>query len=100
MKRLYQARDTIEANLLKDRLAERHIAARIFGEYTVGAIGELPAIHFPEVWVEEEDLVPARRVVAEFLAPAPDKGRWRCAECGELVEGQFDLCWKCGAPRH
>ena len=99
MKRLYQAHDTLEANLLKDRLAERHITARVFGEYIGGAIGELPAIHFPEVWVEDDDLAPAARILAEFLAPVPDQGQWECPQCGEVIEGQFDLCWKCGAPR-
>jgi hypothetical protein len=22
---------------------------------------------------------------------------WRCRACNELVEGQFDVCWKCSA---
>jgi hypothetical protein len=99
MKRLYRARDTLEANLLKDRLATSHIEARVFGEFIGGAIGELPAIHFPEVWVDNEDLVPAERVLKEFLHPAEDAGRWVCPGCGETVEGQFDLCWKCGTGR-
>ena len=99
MKRLYQAHSTLEANLLKDSLAASHIEATIFGEYIGGAIGELPAMHFPEVWVEDEDMEPARRVLAAFLEPAPDAGQWRCAGCGETVDGQFELCWKCGAPR-
>ena len=24
---------------------------------------------------------------------------WRCRACNELVEGQFEACWKCGASR-
>jgi hypothetical protein len=24
---------------------------------------------------------------------------WRCRACNELVEGQFELCWKCSASR-
>jgi hypothetical protein len=99
MKRLYQARDTLEATLLKDHLAARYIEAVIFGEYQVGGAGELPAIHFPEVWVEDDDLSRARTLLDEFLSPAEDQGTWRCPNCDELVEGQFDLCWKCGTSR-
>lgn len=24
---------------------------------------------------------------------------WKCSKCGELMEEQFDSCWKCQAPR-
>jgi len=24
---------------------------------------------------------------------------WRCAACGEEIEGQFRECWKCGSAR-
>jgi hypothetical protein len=30
------------------------------------------------------------------VPPAPP---WVCVHCGEQVEGQFDVCWKCGAAR-
>ena len=23
---------------------------------------------------------------------------WKCAQCGEEIEDQFDSCWKCAAP--
>jgi hypothetical protein len=29
-------------------------------------------------------------------APVPP---WVCVHCGEQVEGQFDVCWNCGAAR-
>ncbi len=29
-------------------------------------------------------------------APLPP---WICVHCGEQVEGQFDVCWNCGAAR-
>jgi len=99
MRRLYQARDLLEANLLKDRLAHQHISSIIRGEYLTGAAGELPAFNFPEVWVDDGDLIPARRVLEAFLTAPQTGGAWRCPECGELIEGQFELCWKCGASR-
>jgi len=24
---------------------------------------------------------------------------WKCSKCGELLEEQFDSCWKCKTPR-
>ena len=30
---------------------------------------------------------------------APPAPTWICVHCGEQVEGQFDVCWKCGAAR-
>jgi hypothetical protein len=30
------------------------------------------------------------------IPPAPP---WVCVHCGEQVEGQFDVCWNCGAAR-
>jgi hypothetical protein len=30
------------------------------------------------------------------VPPAPP---WVCVHCGEQVEGQFDVCWNCGAAR-
>ena len=44
----------------------------------------------------------ARDVVALYLRGEPlddpkSYKSWRCRSCNELIEGQFDLCWKCGA---
>ncbi len=41
--------------------------------------------------VVEDDPVPPADV-----SPAPP---WTCVHCGEQVEGQFDVCWNCGAAR-
>ncbi len=24
---------------------------------------------------------------------------WKCTKCGELIEDNFDICWKCGIHR-
>ena len=41
--------------------------------------------------------------VLAFLRGAPAQRhageRWRCAQCGESLEGQFTECWNCGASR-
>jgi hypothetical protein len=57
------------------------------------------------VYVLDPDRVEqARAIVAavrkgETLRDPKTYRSWRCRHCDELVEGQFDVCWKCGRPR-
>ncbi|MGD2019438.1 MAG: DUF2007 domain-containing protein [Thiohalocapsa sp.] len=102
MQRLYQAGNRIEAQLLSDFL-ERHLVDNtILGDYLSGAMGELPADIYPSVCiVHDEDLDRARELLQRFL---DDQRReptrsWVCHGCGELVDGSFDLCWRCGDER-
>jgi len=106
MQRLYQAKDRIEAQFLRDFLDADRIPAIVLGDYLSGAAGDLPADIYPTVWViEEEDLPRAQASLARFLA-GPDRNHaggarttWACPGCGESVEPGFDLCWNCGQGR-
>ena len=57
------------------------------------------------VYVLNESQIPrAREIVAHYRSGEPlddpkSYRSWRCRGCNELVEGQFDVCWKCGAPK-
>jgi hypothetical protein len=103
MQKLYQASDRIEAQLVSDLLASRHIDNRILGNYLSGAIGELPADLYPTVWViDDADLPLARELLTRFIADNRERGdasSWVCRDCGELIDGSFDLCWRCGGGR-
>jgi hypothetical protein len=100
MQPLYEARDGLQANLLRDHLAAHHIQSVVLGEYLSGGAGELPAVNFPVVWLlEDRDLPRARQLLEDFLAPAAAGGDWRCPACGAEVEGSFELCWQCNRPR-
>jgi hypothetical protein len=46
----------------------------------------------------------ARSIVARHLKGAAVSAAvlgepWRCGSCEEVLEGQFQSCWRCGAPR-
>ena len=42
----------------------------------------------------------ANTLLQEFHEPASGSGNaWVCPECGETVEGVFDVCWNCSIPR-
>ena len=104
MKRLYQAKDLIEAQLFRDFLRDHRIESVIFGGFLSGAAGELPATQFPEVWVVEElDYERGRELLRQFAGQDETEGRergpWHCSRCGEEIEPQFDICWKCGSCR-
>ncbi len=103
MQRFYQARDELEAQLLIDYLGTSHIKATMLGRYQAGAAGELSAL--PDVWVwlvEQRDQARASELLAEFKRRQSGEGvgiTWQCPSCGNEVDGEFDLCWHCGAGR-
>jgi hypothetical protein len=102
MRPLYQARDRIEAQFLRDFLDRHLIATTVLGDYLAGAAGELPVNIFPTVWViQDEDLPRAQALLKQFLNNAPPCAGpdWVCPQCGERVEGDFELCWNCSHPR-
>ncbi len=47
-----------------------------------------------------DTLEPPKPMFAEVTQAAREiRQSWRCAGCGELMEEQFDACWKCGQCR-
>ena len=65
-----------------------------------GGIGELPVNEcWPEVWVNNDnDYALANQLIETALSIADIHEDWKC-KCGELIEGQFDICWSCGFNR-
>jgi predicted amidophosphoribosyltransferase len=101
---LYRAADSTEAHALRDRLTAERIPAAVMGESLQSGHG-LP-ITSPTVWVGKRHLDRARKVLETFLAQrsagsaAPArKASWSCPVCGERIEGQFEVCWKCQTAR-
>jgi len=48
------------------------------------------------VWIADDEQLQAARALLHELRHPPFR-RWVCAACGELIEGPFTQCWKCGA---
>ena len=102
MRRLYQAGDRIEAQFLSDLLDRHGIGNTILGDYLTGAICELPADIYPSVWlIDDADEPRAESLLADFLTEQRREigASWVCHGCGELIDGSFDLCWRCGGGR-
>ncbi len=104
MKRVYTARNLIEAQLLKDYLQSAGIEVYLQGEALTGAIGELPADVTPSLWLRSDRDEPlAKKLIASFNQPReqdlPFHDPWQCPQCGEAIEAQFSQCWRCGQQR-
>lgn len=99
MKRIYSEPNPIFIHQIKDLLEEKGIHSIIKNEHLSGGVGELPPTEiWPELWVvNKEDKRPAERLVEGFLESIKAKpGHWKCSDCGEEIEGQFNICWNCG----
>ena len=91
--------------MVVDLLQAEGIAAVVQGEHIFAVRGALP-VSYPTVWVlDEADFGRARALVLEYEQSVTPDGEdlaaepWTCPQCGERIEGQFGLCWQCGAER-
>ena len=66
MKNIFDASNSIEANLLKNILQQEGITAYIKGEYLQGGMGELPAMGLVSIMVEDEDQFRAAQVIRNW----------------------------------
>ncbi len=72
----------------------------IKNEFLIGGAGQLPPTEvWPELWiVQKEDEKAAKKIVHEFIQSTKTRLQdWVCTECGERIEGQFNVCWNCGS---
>jgi hypothetical protein len=87
------------ALLLKERLATEEIVCLVRNDELSTALGEIPFVEcYPELWVVDDEVFPrARLLLDQWLSEmSMEQGAWRCAGCGEVLEGQFESCWQCG----
>ena len=71
MKCVYEASSGLDAHMILNLLEQRGISGRIEGEYLQGGIGELSAMGFVRVMVDEKDLAAAMQIIGEWEAIQP-----------------------------
>src|SRR4051812_8068151 len=99
MKQVYSARDEIDAEMVKNALTDAEIESVVQSGGLSGILGEIPVNEgsLPSVWVRDEDVDHAARVLKEFQHPPKPAGvPWKCPKCGEMIDPQFTACWNCG----
>lgn len=72
MRCIYRAENIIDANLVKNALAQAGIPSHVAGEYLTGAAGQLPAFGLVSVLVADADEAAAAPVVAAIDAALRD----------------------------
>src|SRR5690348_4290796 len=97
MRRVYNAANLPEAQLVVDRLGEHGIAARILNANASSLAGELPIdASLPQVWVDDAAQAQrARAVIDEYLRGRHAGPAWKCPQCGEENPSSFETCWAC-----
>jgi hypothetical protein len=91
-----------DAALLDNLLQVEDIDTIVTADKRVARIGPLSGA---SVFVLDPAQVErARDIVERYRRREPLKDpksyrSWRCRACNELVEGQFEVCWKCSASR-
>ncbi len=104
MKRILTTTDTALLEYVRSSLAGKGIGVFVRNPTNSGLVaGELtPVVAPPELWVvaEEDEAAAEREVrrVLDSLRPV-STDPWVCPKCGEHLEAQFEVCWKCGQPR-
>ena len=97
MVRVYSASGPAEAQLVCGMLTNNGIRAVVEGENLWMARGDVPVGPgtAPSVWVNEPDVDLARQLIEGYEHhSSASRPAWKCPECGEQIEGQFDTCWK------
>ena len=72
MIKVYNAKDITEAHIVKGMLEANGINAYVNGHYLQGGIGELAAMDFASVHVEESDQQIARELIDEYERADPE----------------------------
>ena len=102
MRKVYTSDNIAIIGHLRQVLENQAIRCIVRNDFLLGGAGELPVNEtWPELWVvDDRDADRARALVDAIVATAHvSEPPWRCASCGEQMEGQFTDCWRCGALR-
>lgn len=79
MIKIYDASNSLEANLLKGILEQEGVSALISGEYLQGGLGELPAMGLISILVEEHDQKRATNIIRDW-----EQGKYSLDDKGNL----------------
>lgn len=108
MKRIFTDPSVVPCDILKGVLEGNGIPAIIRNERGSAGAGAgdpvpfMPSLAFawPEVWVPDKDEETALAIVNDMKKEgSPSQEAWKCSRCGEVVDPELDVCWKCETPR-
>ena len=106
MKRVYSSLNSMLVDNLYNVLEQEGFECEIRNRHGGSIVGEIPVSEaFVELWVAEEQAVPASQRIEVALGAAESTREnssgessgesWRCDQCGRDIDAQFDTCWSC-----
>lgn len=100
MLKIYWHHDRFRIWQVKSLLEDSGIQCFIKNEFAIGGVGELsPLDSLPEVWlVDDEWAEKAKQLIAQLDTKPNDSGPWRCGQCNEVNDANFEICWQCETP--
>lgn len=102
MIKLFVSQSLVEVETRKVVLEQAGILCTVKNQQGSSLAGEVPfAEVFPELWVlRDEDYPKAKELLEDWTKGAGSQvSPWTCSKCGELHQGEFTTCWKCGNDR-
>ena len=90
---IFMASHPIQAHLVRSFLEAEEIPAMVQGEHLSSLLGYAPSVTV-SVCVRSEDAARALDLLGAFLEA--DEEFQKCGECGQVLEGGTDRCWRCG----
>jgi len=82
---VYNAKDIIEAQLVAGLLESKGIETHVGGTYLQGGIGELAAMDFATVSVDEQDVARSRSIIDKYEASNPGRTHSKGPRSTKLV---------------
>ncbi len=97
MRHIYTNENIALLHSAKNILALNNIESFVKNEHTLPNGGRHGIDNiFLELWIiNDEDFAEASSIIENQLINPEAKADWTCAECNEVNDGSFDLCWKC-----
>lgn len=101
--KIYSAKNPTQAHILAGLLESHGIDVQVQGDGLFSLKGEVPMTTEtdPYLWLNDPSQAQQAKHILdayEAKADAP-KISWQCHQCEEEVEGEFEICWQCGAPK-
>jgi hypothetical protein len=99
VRKIHTSPSLVEIAHLRNLLEAEGIRCQIRNDRLAGVVGEIPFVEcWPELWLRRPgDELRARGLIDLALHPSAAANPWTCPGCGERIEGQFTMCWNCGA---
>ncbi|SHI59928.1 Putative signal transducing protein [Malonomonas rubra DSM 5091] len=88
--------------MYRELLAREGVECLLKNDQLFSAIGEIPFVEcYPELWVVDDEVYPRAQLLLDgwLRQSLSNKQGWRCPDCGELCDPQFEQCWNCLSPR-